>query len=63
MKVAQNGSADALPCLHKNASHAELNVITDIKELAAVQENDTEIVRLNRLFFITHTQRHSITDV
>ena len=46
VKGAQNGPADALSRLHANALHVEPNVIIDFKELAASQENDTELVRL-----------------
>ena len=44
MKGAQNGAADVLSCLHMNALHIEPNVIIDFKDLAAAQENDTELV-------------------
>ena len=46
VKGAQNGPADALSRLHANALHVEPNVIINFKELAAAQENDTELVRL-----------------
>ena len=45
MNGAQNGMVDALSHLHANALHVEPNVITD-KELATIQENDTEFVPL-----------------
>ena len=38
--------ADVLSCLHANTLHVEPNIIIDFKELAAAQENDTELVRL-----------------
>ena len=46
MKGAQNGPADALSHLHANALHVEPTVVFDFEELAAAQENDTELVPL-----------------
>ena len=46
MNGAQNGPADALSRPYANASYVELNVIINFKELAAIQENNTELVRL-----------------
>ena len=41
-----NDPADALSYLHANALHVAPNVIINFEQLAATQEDDTELVRL-----------------